>query len=146
MPAALQSLIDDTNTQLKAIGDIYFDGIYDSCSSLHDWLDAEGNPNSADVVLSMRWFFGKLRDKYSTSIGSYRIRLINTLQWINDNWPEDGDGIDMDAILAAMVAADPDEVTYFIGLEDAYRTALWDKPFNADFYAALARGFMHKWP
>jgi len=146
MPAALQSLIDDTNTQLKAIGDTYFDGIYDSMSSLHDNLTAEGCPNSADTVLAMRWFFGKLRDKYSTAVGSYRIRLINTLQWINNNWPADGVGVDMDAILSAMAAAEPSEVTYFIGLVDAYRSALWDKPFNSDFFAALARGFIQKWP
>jgi len=146
MPDELQTLINDTNTQLKAIGDTYFDGIYDSMSSLHDWLDAEGNPESADVVLSMRWFVGKLRDKYSTAVGSYRIRIIGTLQWINDNWPGDGDGVTMDEILSAMVAAEPDEVTYFIGLVDAYRSALWDKPFNSDFFASLARGFMQKWP
>ena len=146
MPPALQSLINDTDTQLKAIGDIYFDGLYDNMLTLHDWLDAEGCPNSADVVLSMRWHVGKLRDKYSTAVGSYRIRLINTLQWINDNWPVDAAEIDMDAILAAMVVAEPDEVTYFIGLVDAYRSALWTQPFNAEFYAALARGFMQKWP
>lgn len=146
MPVDLQNLINDTNTQLKAIGDIYFDGIYDSMSSLHDWLHTEGNPNSADVVLSMRWYVGKLRDKYSTSIGSYRIRIINTLQWINDNWTADGDGVTMDDILSAMVAAEPSEVTYFIGLVDAYRSALWEQPFNSEFFAALARGFQAKWP
>ncbi len=141
MPTELQSLINDTDTQLKAIGDYYFDGLYDQCSSLHDWLDAEGNPNSADVVLSMRYNFGKLRDKFSTSVGSYRIRLINTLQWINNNWPTAGAEIDMSAILNAMLAADFGELQYFTGLTDAYRVALWNKPFNAEFYAALARGF-----
>lgn len=144
MPAELQTLINDTNTQLKAIGDIYFDGIYDSCSSLHDWLHTEGNPNSADVVLSMRWYFGKLRDKYSTSIGSYRIRIINTLQWINDNWPTDGAEITMDDILSALVTATRPEFEYFTGITDGYRAALWEKPFNSEFYAALARGFMEK--
>lgn len=141
MPAELQSLINDTNTQLKAIGDTYLDGIYDSLSSLHDWLHAEGNPNSADVCLDMRWYFGKLRDKYSTSVGSYRIRIINTLQWINDNWPDVDGEVTMDAILTAMISAEFTELRAFIGIEDAYRVALWNEPFNAEYYAALARGF-----
>jgi hypothetical protein len=53
--------------------------------------------------------------------------------------------IDMDAIINAMLKATFDQLQYFIGLEDAYRVALWNAPFNADFYAALARGFQ-KWP
>ena len=47
----------------------------------------------------------------------------------------------MDAILSVMVTATNDEYRYFIGLVDAYRVGLWNKPFNAEFYAALARGF-----
>lgn len=55
--------------------------------------------------------------------------------------PFDG-GVTMDAILSAMITADFDELQKFTGLVDAYRVALWNEPFNADFYAALARGFM----
>lgn len=142
MPPALQSLINDTNTQLKAIGDTYFDGIYDSMSSLHDWLDAEGNPNSADVVLSMRWFFGKLRDKYSTAVGSYRIQIINTLQWINNNWPEgDGDGVTMTAILDAIWESTPLEIFFFVNDIDAMRAAIWNKEISEDKLAELYRHF-----
>jgi len=131
MPLDLQNLINDTNTQLKAIGDIYFDGIYDSMVSLHDWLDAEGNPNSADVVLSMRWFVGKLRDKYSTANGSYRIRLINTLQWINDNWPEGGEEYELTAtkICEAWAANGFQERALTIAFIDRMRQLIWDEPF-----------------
>ena len=52
---------------------------------------------------------------------------------------------DMAGILSAMLGATFDQLQYFIGIEDAYRVALWNAPFNADFYAALARGFQ-KWP
>lgn len=52
-----------------------------------------------------------------------------------------GNGVDMDAILSAMITADFDQLQKFTGLIDAYRVALWNEPFNADFYAALARGF-----
>jgi hypothetical protein len=56
-----------------------------------------------------------------------------------------GGTLDMDAILNAMLAADFDQLTNFVGIEDAYRVAVWNAPFNAEFYAALARGFQ-KWP
>ena len=142
MPAALQSLINDTNTQLKAIGDTYFDGIYDSLSSLHDNLDAEGCPNSADTVLAMRWFFGKLRDKYSTAVGSYRIRIINTLQWINNNWPEgDGYELTMAAILDAIWASTPLETFFFVNDIDAMRAAIWNKEISEQKLIELYRHF-----
>lgn len=59
---------------------------------------------------------------------------------IDDNWPSDG-AVTMDAIVSAMLGANESQYTYFVGLIDAYRSALWDAPFNAEFYAALARGF-----
>lgn len=67
----------------------------------------------------------------------------DALYWINDNWPIDGPAeVTMSAILSAMVTATGDELKYFIGLVDAYRSSLWEKPFNAEYFAALARGFM----
>lgn len=52
-----------------------------------------------------------------------------------------GSAIDMDDILTAMLAATYDQLQKFIGIEDAYRSAIWDQPFNSEFYAALANGF-----
>ncbi|GAI62812.1 unnamed protein product [marine sediment metagenome] len=51
-------------------------------------------------------------------------------------------GVTMSAILSAMIAADFDDFQAFVGIVDGYRAALWNKPFNAEYYAALARGFM----
>jgi hypothetical protein len=48
----------------------------------------------------------------------------------------------MGDILTAMLTAKYDELTSFVGIEDAYRSAIWNQPFNAEYYAALARGFM----
>jgi len=53
--------------------------------------------------------------------------------------------VDMDSILNSMLTASFNQLQKFIGIEDAYRVALWNAPFNVDFYAALARGFV-KWP
>lgn len=70
----------------------------------------------------------------------YIYDLRDALSWIDTNWPT-GATVDMAAILSAMVTADKEQLTYFIGLVDAYRSAIWDQPFNASFFAALASGF-----
>lgn len=49
--------------------------------------------------------------------------------------------IDMDTLLNTMLTATPYQLQYFIGIVDAYRQSVWNKPFNAEFFAALARGF-----
>ena len=51
----------------------------------------------------------------------------------------------MEVILTTMLAAKPNEVEYFVGLVDAYRQSIWNRPFNQEFFAALSRGFM-QWP
>ncbi|GAI97961.1 unnamed protein product, partial [marine sediment metagenome] len=47
----------------------------------------------------------------------------------------------LDAILTIMLTATNPQIQYFIGLVDAYRQSLWNKPFNQEYFAALARGF-----
>ncbi len=47
----------------------------------------------------------------------------------------------MDAIINTMLTADPAQTLYYIGLVDAYRQSVWNRPFNREFFAALARGF-----
>jgi len=49
--------------------------------------------------------------------------------------------ITMDAILTSMTAASFEQLTSFMGITQAYKTAVWDAPFNEEYYAALARGF-----
>lgn len=53
-----------------------------------------------------------------------------------------GASITMADILTAMLRAEYEELQQFVGIEDAYRSAIWEQPFNAEYYAALARGFM----
>jgi len=47
----------------------------------------------------------------------------------------------MGKLISAMYTASNDEYKSFIGLVDAYRVALWNQPFDVEFYAAIARGF-----
>jgi len=52
-----------------------------------------------------------------------------------------GGEVTMDSLLSAMVTATDPQLMNFIGLVDAYRQSLWNKPFNAELFAALAKGF-----
>lgn len=70
--------------------------------------------------------------------------LYDCLHWIDDNIGGGGE-VTMDTILTAMVSANFDELQKFVGVVDAYRVAIWNAPFNAEFYGALARGFQ-QWP
>jgi len=89
-------------------------------------------------------YFG---DSCATYESAYEYAIVDTFQWIDTNWPEVGDPyqLTMDGILSVMLSADPVQVDYFVGLVDAYKQSIWNKPFNKEFYAALARGFM-EWP
>jgi len=51
----------------------------------------------------------------------------------------------MSAIINTMLTANPMELEYFVGIVDAYRQSIWNKPFNSELFAALARGF-EEWP
>ncbi len=52
-----------------------------------------------------------------------------------------GGEVTMAAILSEMMAASFEELTSFMGITQAYKVAVWDAPFNEEFYAALAREF-----
>lgn len=83
------------------------------------------------VIQGFYWMIGR----------SYLNHEEALLNWMTLGEQQFGGSVDMDSILNAMLAAKFDELQKFIGLVDAYRVALWNAPFNADFYAALARGF-----
>jgi len=52
-----------------------------------------------------------------------------------------GAAVTMSAIITAMLTATPEQIKYFIGIADGYRQSIWNKEFNQEFYAALAKGF-----
>jgi len=55
--------------------------------------------------------------------------------------PPDPYVLTMRAILDEMFTASNKELLQFIALVDAYRQSHWNKPFNIEYWAAVARGF-----
>lgn len=103
------------------------------------WAGARNYVSNAAGCLQSASTF--IYDGGGSSLGEL---LHNILEAIRANWPSGG-AANMAAILSAMLAATPDELTNFIGIEQAYMAAMWNAPYNGEYYAALARGF-RKWP
>jgi len=121
-----------------------FSFVVNNCNALATALGTEGNPISAEKCTDLANSISALRTTWGLSGYNFRYYLIASLLDINTLLGDTGD-VDMDAILNAMLKADFDELQKFVGLVDAYRVAIWNAPFNANFYAALARGFQ-TWP
>lgn len=142
MPVELQNLIDAwyphygycKADMYNCGGDIYDLGNY---IGFEDWVNAEAECDEIGWKLQQ----ASIHIHSSSTQESISHKMYNCLSWINDNWPAGGGEVTMDAILSAMVTATFEQLQYFIGLVDAYRVAVWNEPFNAEFYSALARGF-----
>ena len=84
----------------------------------------------------------KFFETYTYPFPRYRMFKLYTMMWEYDYEEMPGAEVTMSAIINAMLTADFDELKSFVGIADAYRVSLWNKPFEVEFYAALARGFL----
>lgn len=143
MPSPLTTYINLWREDYSYIRDdlanvAYYIQMAGSQAGAHNWEGVRDNLwlAATSVIATAGHFWAGADNLYD--------RMYAAMHWIDNNWPTTPT-ITMPAILNAMQKATFDELQSFIGIEDAYRVALWNAPFNADFYAALARGFV-KWP
>lgn len=97
--------------------------------------DHEAIGHLCNAVAQHNVSIGMLTGKYDDFYPDYAV------PWYLDNC---SGGASMADILTAMMSATFEELTEFMGITQAYKVAVWDAPFNQEFYAALARGF-RKW-
>lgn len=76
--------------------------------------------------------------QFHNTINTFIRHLVVLFRTI-DQYPFDGGEILMGDIVLAMMQATQDELKMFVGIEDAYHVALWNAPFETEFYADLAR-------
>lgn len=107
----------------------------DDHACLDDLIDAVEYNNQAIEYIMSQGFYGWNGGTHALTDALNRSKAC---PFITECPPSE---VTMDSILLAMLSAAPDELQKFIGLVDAFRVSLWNKPFNAEFYAALARGF-----
>jgi len=120
---AVKDYLDRTASHLNNAGGLLRAHLYDNAGQA-----------LGDAAQDLSTFSDKLSQDNASSLYNTRQGFI----LIQDNW---GGEINMGMILTAMYEATNDELLNFIGLVDAYRQSLWNKPFNAEFFAAIARGF-----
>ena len=121
----VQSSINAANTHWGLGQD--HEAIQDTLIALQDLAD------SVEYMLSYIWIY------------SPKTLLCKVLSQMRSEYKAATYDLTMGDILSTMLSAEPDEVEYFVGLVDAYRQSIWNKPFNSEFFAALARGF-EEWP
>lgn len=122
----------------------YGTGSTEQTAALMDWIVANDHAAIGHLCNAVYWSLQSTKALARLDeTDSDQSELMESIYWAGMG--DGGGAVDMDAIVNAMLAATFDQLQRFIGIEDAYRVALWNAPFNADFYAALARGFV-KWP
>ncbi len=110
-------------------------GAGDDHLAIEDLMKAVFENNQAIESVLAQGFFGWPGDSHALLNALNRSKACPFI----DEAPESE--VTMALILSAMITADFTELQTFIGLVDAYRVSLWNEPFNAEYYAALARGF-----
>ena len=115
-----------------------WNGLVTECYDLRNDLQTDGNPASYIGCNNMAIDMGAVRNNWGAGSSTLQGRLLSMFDYLNDGI---GGDVDMAAILTAMLAATPEEITQFMGITQAYKVAVWDAPYNEEFYAALARGF-----
>lgn len=141
MPIALQTRINKLDAQMVNFGLDLFMG-YQHANALGVHLALEGNPVSSTDAYALANDLYYMYGHWQNSTDDIHDMLIWCLWYINDNAFNGGPGaITMADILAEMMSASFEELRQFMGITQAYKVAVWDAPFNEEFYAALARGF-----
>jgi len=73
--------------------------------------------------------------------GGLHYSIHQAFELVRDNWPEDpSPPFNMGLLLSTMLEAEPSQIQGFVGITDAYRQSIWNKPFHKEFFAALAGG------
>ncbi len=126
---------------VSRITDMYlnWNGVVQETNDLKNALSLDGNPNSYVKCGDLAIDLGAVRNNWGAGSSTLGGRLLSMFDYLNDGLG--GGEVDMASILAAMMEATPEEIVQFMGITQAYKVAVWDAPFNEEFYAALARGF-----
>jgi hypothetical protein len=114
--------------------------ITDNTNAWNHYYAGQVLPAIADILYWQGKVMGCIQ-ALETYTPAYDIPYVALWMW-NYLYTNIGGTLKMGDILTAMLTAKYDELQKFVGIEDAYRSAIWEQPFNSEFYAALARGFM----
>jgi len=104
----------------------------------------QGNPvNAGEMLYEAGTRMYDFAEECLTRWSHQRYYVIDWLDECNEIIDGMGEApaLTMRAILDEMFTASNEELMQFVALVDAYRQSLWNKPFDANYWAAVARGF-----
>ena len=129
-------------------------GAYNSLSaSMNSWRNEFYNLGTQ--IAANNWSAAEtsciaLGDNFSSLVradlcdsGGVKGKTYQSLDWIDDNWPSDGDGYEltMQKVLDVMWESTPLEIFFFVNDIDAMRAAIWNKEISEQRLADLYRHF-----
>ena len=97
-----------------------------------------------DICIALNWYekgMYKMACGYSSYVPPPDLPEILRLCWEYEYTEMPEFDLTMTKIISAMILSIPAEIEFYIGLNDAFRQSLWDKPFNQSFFAELARAY-----
>lgn len=142
MPAELTNLINTLDQQCLTFYN-RLDNLHDDMYDLSTALTGEGNPLSGSAAYLMSVEQGVIASCWYLGTYSVTNRLLNCLEWINDNWPGDAAEVDMQAILSAMWESLDWETLLFVTRIDAMRGSISEKTVTEQAMAEQLRHFLH---
>ena len=129
----------------------YLMGRWASAGDFYGWADGFNTvayhemvaDNLPDAILNLTWAMDSVIKAGQRTISEHYPSMDEfALLYYAKNCTGGGGEITMADLINVMLTANPDQVEYFIGLVDAYRQSIWNRPFNHEFFTALGRGFM----
>ena len=117
----------------------YFFSNRTNCASVHHAADIWEDVGYWDTSLNFTCF--DMQAYWKSYLRNVCLAMRLVVDQIDELSSVEPAAVTMAAMINAMLLATPSEVQYFVGLVDAFRQSIWNKPFNEDFFAALARGF-----
>lgn len=116
---------------------------YNDMYNLAGQLAAEGCPNSSQSVYNACIHLWELKDHIAGGTPQMRITFAYCLNWIDDNWPTNGNDYEltMSKILVALWDSKPYQTLLFIPMIDSMRGAIWNKTVTEQWMSSALKHF-----
>lgn len=117
------------------------DFCYQAAYNMAVHLNTEGNPNSSTEAYNLATGLWNLKAHISGGSPSMRITTAYCLNWIDDNWPENGAELTMTKLMETMWTAKPWQCLLFVPMVDAMRGAIMNKTVTEEWMSMAMRHF-----
>lgn len=140
MPVPFSTYITNALNDLEYVAsDLYYAGQLHTSLGLRieqqNWTSARAY---CDTIAS---YIQQAANHIFSGTSGFKTDLSLALWWLDNYTSSPPYTLTMLKLLTAMAVPTADEFMTFIALTDAYKTALWDKSYNAEYYATFVRFF-----